>query len=143
MWRKKKAVDEDYSETLEDSPRDSQKKVRMFNITFVDKEEHPQSSLIPDGFPAIAVNGTVGGRLKLRKGYIYYFNVKPNPIYPDVHFYLTTDPYGGPDNYVDSVGNTIPIASGAFNLDVDRNLPPKFYYQLKEAANAGGNCIVD
>lgn len=134
MWRQKKAaVIEELFVQDEHSPRKNKKKVRMFRITFVDR----------DGNIFISVNGIVGGKLKLRNGYTYYFNIKSNPSLPDVHFYLTTNPNGGPDDMSEPVAGTVPIASGAFTLDINDSLPSKFYYQLKEIHDAGGICAVE
>ena len=131
MWRQKKAALRE-TEEVDDSPR-SKKKVRMFRIGFVEK----------NGRIAISVNGAVGGKLKLRREYTYFFNITPNPEFPGVHFYLTTNHNGGPNDYSIPVAGTIPIASGAFNLNIDDSLPSKFYYQLREVSNAGGVCIVE
>lgn len=137
-------VEEPRESKIESSKsKKTERKARMFRISFVDKSQHPQAKDIPSGFPAISVNGIVGGRLKLRLGYTYYFKVESTPEYPDVHFYLTLDSKGGPEDHRIPLAGTSNTLSSSFNLKITNMLPNTFYYQLREAPFAGGVCVVD
>lgn len=119
---------------------------KKFDITFGCKEGHLYADHIV-GNKAIHVNCKVAPILKLRRGYIYYFNVKQkacNGNY-DNAFVLTQNPIGkiGCVEPVPLCDSFDPVTHGCVKYHVTCKTPKYFYYQNANAAHQGGLILVE
>lgn len=89
----------------------------------------------------IHINGKKQPVLKLRRGYDYYFYVKPDGYNM---FVLTTSPVGLYDGMTPSPlpNSFYPIADGVVKFKVTENTPKYFYYQSTTEMLAGGLIVV-
>ncbi len=119
---------------------------KKFNVEFKSKCGHEHESEIV-GEKAIYVNGKLAPILKLRRGYVYYFNVKQkgcNDNYEN-SFVLTKNPIGKyhditPEPLCDSFD---PVTHGCVKYHVTCKTPKYFYYQSASAAFMGGLILVE
>lgn len=115
---------------------------RKFNITFGSKCGHLYEKDIC-GDKAIYVNCKQGPILKLKRGFVYYFNVKQKC--DDYSFVLTKNPVGkigcvAAEPLCDSFD---PITHGCAKYHVTSKTPKYFYYQSSNDAFMGGLILVE
>ena len=115
---------------------------KKFNVEFKSKCGHDHESEIV-GDKAIYVNGKLAPILKLRRGYVYYFNVKQKGC--ENSFVLTKNPVGryhdiSPEPLCDSFD---PVTHGCVKYHVTCKTPKYFYYQSASAAFMGGLVLVE
>jgi len=97
------------------------------------------------GNRAIHVNGKVAPILKLRRGYVYYFNVKQKCHDGENSFVLTQNPIGKVGNIepVPLCNSFDPVTNGCVKYHVTCKTPKYFYYQNANASFMGGLCLVE
>jgi hypothetical protein len=119
---------------------------KKFDITFEHKCGHLYADHI-NGNKAIYVNGKVAPILKLRRGYVYYFNVKQKCCDGnyDNSFVLTQNPIGkiGCVEPKPLCNSFDPVTHGCVKYHVTCKTPKYFYYQSANAAHMGGLILVE
>jgi hypothetical protein len=96
------------------------------------------------GDKAIWINGKQSPVLKLKRGYVYYFNVQQEcykKCYENL-FFLTKNPCGGP-GACKLPGSFDAIGSGCIRFHVTDCTPKYFYYQSTTGRFLGGLIIVE
>lgn len=119
---------------------------KKFDITFGCKEGHLYAEHIV-GNKAIHVNCKVAPIIKLRRGYVYYFNVKQKSCNGNYEnsFVLTQNPIGkiGCVEPVPLCDSFDPVTNGCVKYHVTCKTPKYFYYQNANAAHQGGLILVE
>lgn len=132
------------------SEKKKQKKGKKYEVTVVRKPLGMVNNRSPSGF-VFAINGVPCGRVHLKVGHTYCFDVKENPEAGKQHFYFTTDVLGGPrgtwapsPDYVARKlpGSPDPSALGPVYLKITKDTPRTFYYQSADTPAMGFNVIV-
>jgi hypothetical protein len=117
---------------------------KKFNITFGSKCGHDHEHEIV-GNHAIYVNGKLAPILKLRRGYVYYFNIKQKCHDDEYAFVLTKNPVGKYHGITPEplCGSFDPVTHGCVKYHVTCKTPKYFYYQSANAAFMGGLVLVE
>lgn len=121
-----------------------------YQVTTPDKTGHPWEYRIHDTDRCLAINGTKGLTLYLRRGQRYFFTFRP--LGTEISLFFTDDPAGGkqgdqtdPPSYEPTELNGTPCSVSRFetvSFVITPQFPKLFYYQDKNHKFLGGTIIV-